>query len=1040
MNFPLEEIEDKNIFNMNEASLKRSINQDIYKNISSNKKNITLNDLENLSNSQELKNSSINKQNVNYNNQKYFALTNNNEDNEEEEEINSDEYVSSTNLDVETNTYINLQNNTKNEENKNNNRIVHYPGRQRKNIVSEDINNKIEKIKQQKNNIFINNKEMNNNNKKININNNINLSCDNYNRLDFNRKINNKSDFINYENISKDNENTNTIDRRMIFTPNKEGKKKVKVLREIIFKKLEDRLKNKKMKTITHSHTISNNLKIIDNDLVKHYFKLNFNQNKNKSPKITINNNATSKSIDKTIDNKYTSMNEIQQNIPLNNDNIDLSIYKKNIIKNIGSININDQKYHFFPQSIKKSKTQGRVGKIVYNKKNNRKNYLYINSNTKNKINKTINTPVSLNHNNKINRISPLNKINDSKNYNSICTNKLYPFHSLKNLKIENVQNSIKKYLLGHEYFKIFPYSQEKNNKIEKDHHQIIKDSSNDKFIEKKAKKNNRIIKYNLNNLNLNKYKIKKIIPLTIKSRKNQLKRFNSYYPKKINQNAFNNITNDQILTTISNNRKIDIVNNFKKTYANLLKSKIRNTSDKKHNNEKNLNKKHELSCNILPEYCKNNIISSKKMRNLKNKIFSSDYSNIEYKIDNVNNKKNKPQTKRIKLDLKNEDKKNMKKYNTRNNMNNKNIENIFSDNNNINTLKEINFKTLPYKCLSPNSHNLKKIMENNNPSKMKELYKNKNNVKKKGKNNNNIFLSSSIMENNNFNHKDNNSSIFQNNSINSNNIIFFKKLQKEKFREKYSNSISNTLNFNIENISNFSTQNKKIIVFNNVNNYNINNTNNTLNNITNIKNSKNEQQQVYQKNNEDLNIFSSILNKNYYKNPKKIYINNSNINYNKENNTIIFMDKNNDSGSIRQNIIYMENSKNKNNNNNEIFEINKYKNKKNMIYKLKKNNNLNKNNDLNKNNVGSPIFFNHANNIINNKLNNYSNSNNKERNTINNNSHANLYLLKDKKKINNETKNMTIDIFDKIPNSNQKKSISHFQEIKNDYKSNEFF
>ena len=1035
MNSPIELEEKENNFNTNIPSIKNSINKDIYINSSSKKKVITLNTNENLYNSPELRISSINKQKINYSNQKNFIMeNNNNEYNEEEEEINSDEYVSSTNLDVETNTYINFQDNVKNEENKIKKKIIRFPGRLRSKILSDDINNKIEEIKQQKNNniFLINDKEIINNNKNINI---INHNDNNFNKANFNRKMNNKSDFIINKEISKDTENLKTIDPRILFTPTNEGKKKLKVLRELILKKLEERLKDKNIKINTHSQTISNNSKIIDNNIIKNYIRLNLNLNQNKSPKITVNNSITSNSIDK----KSTSMNEFQQNIPLNNNNIDLSVYKRNILKNLGSLNINEQKYQFIPQSIKKTKTQGRVGKIIYNKINNRNNFLCINRNNQNKTNKTINSPISLNHNNKINRISPANNMNNSQNYNSICTNKINNFHSLKNLKIENVQKSIKKYLLGDEYFKMFPNSKEKNNKIEKDHHKIIKNSINNN-IKNKTKNNNRSIKYNINKLNLNNYIIKKTIPLNINSQKNQLRSFNSYFPKKINNNAFNNNVNDNFLTTISNkhhNRKIDMFNNFKK-YLGKVKNKNRNTPDKKNNNEKRINNKDELSYNILPENSKKNIISFKKIKHIKNKIYSSDLSNIEYqnnnKINNINHKKNKLQTK---INLKNEENKKIKKFNTRNNMNKNNTENINTgtnnnnystykkinyDYNNNNNLKDINFKTLPYKCLSPNFHNLKKIMEKSHPTKMKDIYKNKLSINNRGRNSYNNYLSSSIMENNNYKHmNNNNSSIFQNNSINSNSIIFIKKLQKENFRDKFSNRISNTLNYNIENISNFSTQNKKIIVFNNVNNYNINNTNNTLNNITNIKN---EQQQNYRKENEDLNNYSSLINKNYYKNPKKIYINNSNVNCNNKYNKTLFTNKKEDSGNIRQNLIYLENSRSKNNcyTNNDILEMNKYQYNKNMINKLEKNDNLNINN------INYPLNINNSNN----KLINYSISNNKERNTINNNSYINIYLLKDKKNTNNKNKNMTIDTFEKIPKINYKtKSISPIQEIR---------
>ena len=1041
------ERKEKNIYK-SISSFKNSLKKDKYKEISSNKKSITLNNEENLRNFTELKKSSINQHKPNKPIQKNYIFKKKEEiekeeDEEEEEEINSEEYVSSTNLDVETNTYINYTNKI-NEEitlNKNNtNKIIHYPGRLKNKILSDDINNKIEQISRNKDNnniLVIDNKEIINDDKNLIILNNINNI--NENNVINDIKINNNSDFINIINrkISNNKENknnSNSIDYKYVFTPNNEGKKKIKALREIIFKKIEGHLKKKNniIRDNQQSQTINiienkniNNLKLINNQIIKNYIKLNFDVNQKKNIIKTANNENTTNN--NSFEAKDISIKDINQIISTNNK-VNISLYKKNIIRNIGAISINDQKYHLMPKSIKKAKTQGRVGKIIYNKKNKRNNFLYINNN-QNTINKTINTRYSLNHNKKINRISPINNMNNSQNFKSISINKENNFHSLKNLKIDNVQKSLKKYLLEDEYLKIIPMNKEKNNNsLEKDQLKPMKDLRNKKFVKNHFKNPFNGANTNMHNINPNIYRIKKIVPLNI-SQKSQLRSFNSCFPYKINKNALNNYTNEQILTTINNNhnKKIDMANNFKKN-VNLIKKKVRNISDKKYNDEKNINKKNEISYNILPDQCKKNILSFKKIKNLKNKIFSTDFSNIESQNNNnkKNNikkkKKNKPLTTRIKIDLVNEENSYNKKINTKNNMvisnNAETINTIWNNNNNSipskiyyekkSTLKDINFKTLPFKCLSPKLNHVKQIIEKKHPSKIKEMY-NKINHNNKGRNSYNIYLSSSMVENNN-KHSINNSNIFPYSANHSNNIIFLKNSCPEDMKERYSSNI-NTDNYKIENLSKFPTKSKKIFVFNNVNNYNINNTNNTLNNITDIKNNNQNDSHICLKRSEELNNFSSIINKPYNRNPKKIYINKPSISH--KNSKMII--KNQNSDILEQNIIYIDNANNKNNNINSNKE-NKYQYNKNMIYKLNKYNNL-----VNKYN--SPDHIANSNIYINNKLNNYSMSNNKGRNTINDKSYTNLYSIKESKTVNNRHKNNTID-FEK-----NKKEIETIQE-----------
>ena len=112
MNFPqnLSDIDYK--FNQAITSSKNSINQEILKAIPSNQMTINFSKDESNSNSIDVKNNKLNSLR-----QKGYISTNQNEaieNDDEEEEVNSDEYVSSTMLDVDTNTYIHMTNDSKN--------------------------------------------------------------------------------------------------------------------------------------------------------------------------------------------------------------------------------------------------------------------------------------------------------------------------------------------------------------------------------------------------------------------------------------------------------------------------------------------------------------------------------------------------------------------------------------------------------------------------------------------------------------------------------------------------------------------------------------------------------------------------------------------------------------------------------------------------------------------------------------------------------------------------------------------------------------
>ena len=393
MNFPqnLSEMDYK--INQKMTSSKNSINQDVFKVAPTNQMTINFSKDESNSNSIDLKSNKINNLK-----QKAFISTYDNEnekENEEveEEEINSDEYVSSTMLDVDTNTYINLTNNTvvTNKDDKNNSKTNN------KNNIFTQGKLKIKENDNNLNEILLNNIQTIENEKEIeikkNTNDNIiiktnktNYKKTNSNNSNDNNEVkkahhhNNKSDyFINNRpsSTTKDKKNnsnnSNSKDKKGIFTPNNDIKKKFKILRDMIFKKL-DQYQNKNIYNVGQSNTINiieniednkidnenendNNMISINNDIIK----VDMGVNKSKRNKTSRINNNNSISIISNNSNKNISVKAGQhQNMRETNNKKKnkINIYNKNIIKEIGTINIDDQKYEMIPQSIKKIKTQ----------------------------------------------------------------------------------------------------------------------------------------------------------------------------------------------------------------------------------------------------------------------------------------------------------------------------------------------------------------------------------------------------------------------------------------------------------------------------------------------------------------------------------------------------------------------------------------------------------------------------------------------------------------------------------------------------------
>ena len=472
MNFLQASMGKDELNNSKNKHLKSSLTQEFLKISSSNNKIKNINKEKNISDSSDLNKYYINQQKPkNFDFNKYLQ-TYENEENEEEEEINSDEYVSSTNLEVETNTYINMTNSIKNNEEKimtdfNNKKMVNSLGRIRAKI-NNNLDNNNELIGSGVGNIFLNN----NDEKFIKYNDNDkepNLYKSNDNNINYFKKIKEDNaqmfDKLHSGKIEYNIE-SNYKDIKGVFTLDNEGQKTLSFLKEMMAKKI-DNFHNKNTKNIPQSHTINmlesksiNNFKPINNRLIKKSINLDLHRHqRNKTMKITINNSINTNT---SKDYKNISMNEIFKNI--NSNNKLNSLYNNNMTKD--GININDQKYQVIPQKIKKIKTKGRIGKIIYKKKNDKNNFIsFNNSNCNNNINKTINTPLNENHSKNMNRISPINHSNNMDKYNSICANKQNSnFHSLKNIKTDNVQKNIKKYIFNDDYLAMLKLNQEQNN------------------------------------------------------------------------------------------------------------------------------------------------------------------------------------------------------------------------------------------------------------------------------------------------------------------------------------------------------------------------------------------------------------------------------------------------------------------------------------------------------------------------------------------------------------------------------------------------
>ena len=439
---------------------------------------------------------------------------------DEEEEINSDEYVSSTNLDVETNTYINDEKSESQNLNINNQKGRLKPKKEEfkiKNIINNDVI-----LKNINNNKTINTEKINQEKKRINgkniINNNDIIERTHHHFKSEMNDINNNRQYL----TNKGKRvviTSNLIEKNDVSTPSNKDKKTMKILKGIILKRMkhDHGYNNKSVSTNNYNVNKLNTINIPENNI-----KSINNKNRNKEIYISHVINDNKNRMANNISNKNIHIKNIQQK-NIQNNNININIYNKNIIKDIGGINIDGQKYHLIPQTQTNKKTQGRVGKVVYSNQNKKNNFVYIvntvNNNSTINSNKIPNSPIIKKNNTTINS----NRLNSP---NSIINNKAKieqrgNVHNIKNLKADNLQKTIHKYLLENKYMTILP------------------SSPNERKREGKNNEMNKINRIN-NQLNINN--------------KRQLRSVNSCYSKKINKNLFNNYKVENIMNTISNN------------------------------------------------------------------------------------------------------------------------------------------------------------------------------------------------------------------------------------------------------------------------------------------------------------------------------------------------------------------------------------------------------------------------------------------------------------------------------------------------------
>ena len=665
------------------------------------------------------------------------------EDEDEEEEFNSDEYISSTMLDVETNTYIEPI------EKKSNNYILNIDNKDVnksptktkemksvKSYLKEYINNDIDNIDKNRNDRANSNKKEKEKRNKIKNDNNIYSSSKKINKNDKNKNILFKK--LKIKNINNNNE------RDEENFPRKKLKKLMKIADKenkncsmmgcksplnIIYSKENslklDNINNNFLSLIKSHNSSKQGYKKIKTDI--NNIKININE-KNKSIKHnrtpTMINNKNINIKDLIINQQYKKIcdnKSKKKNLFSPTCNKKLCINSMKIINSLNTINNKET----LSSSLNNNINNDSQNQLIYFGNNN--NYLIksnntININNNSNINKTINfNAISSNKNNISHALfSPLkNKLDIKLNRNTSPVYNHNPFNS-NSITIENNNNiSNNKFDSNRISDKLLAYSFQDQKLL----------SRNKTFKNKRLHNNNKFFNLLLNkkkmnfmnskNMNEQKRNSKSKSPKMILNL-NDLKKMTDNIIKRNNQTR---IGTQKIKTNNGNNKYLNSYSNRKQYEQNILnKSNIYRRGKKFHTKQFIYIRKENIS-NIVKLPNKNvheNPFSqdSKNTSNINSKNLSLSKSNKRYKntgnseikdkslninLTSINLIKNAIKNKKIKLEI---GRKKKNKYRARTLMEQDYLRDVLINNKEMNLKDYCNNKSAYNMCLKNNNYN----------------------------------------------------------------------------------------------------------------------------------------------------------------------------------------------------------------------------------------------------------------------------------------------------------------------------------------------
>ena len=570
-----------------------------------------------------------------------FILPNLNND-DKEEEFNSDEYISSTNLDVETNTYIDENEQTSEKKNMKSN--VYNKGK----ILSPSISKKFDNV----NFYESKHKNINNEEKDVKINNynikfienfnatnkNIKTKCNKENKPSIYKKVDlNKFNNIVHHTINSSNQNNKkkikNINKKNQNKKNKNGiieksntedssPKEKEPLTVIMNKKTDipkneiySRFSRKVLKTGKSSYTtVNTNTNNTNNNSNKENFDMNKRKHLNRNIKIAslniVNNNSKNKAIKKSISKKINRINSLKKleslhspKGPINNNNQSINNISNNFVFSplkIFNVNINER--NTTPTEI--------IRKYPF--------VDFINNS------KNVNYKISLCNKNIPNILTS--------DRNTYMNNQNIIFFNLKNInspkKIESNKALIKK--------KYSRTKKDNNNSFAINKNPLTKKIDHKKTISSFSPKSQRIFFNKKINLNL------PFIDTHVYSTKNKIFPKKESTSNKTNMNATTNQTNN-LINTIDNSRTTNS-SNYNKNYiysSNVnknIKSPLQNSEIILVKNNSKAKYKHDHSLSSFGN--KNNGSSFYQIYKSNKNLFKKDI--IVFSPSNFNNYTNK--------------------------------------------------------------------------------------------------------------------------------------------------------------------------------------------------------------------------------------------------------------------------------------------------------------------------------------------------------------------------------------------------------------